>query len=108
MPETPCKRTISEPSLNLQASPSNLRSAQIPTHTQHAPRCPIIRMMSPLPSLRFGLLVALLTNPLWANAQTAKPVFINGEAQVVPAFAIASEWIRERLWVETEFDSDRD
>ena len=42
-----------------------------------------------------------------ASAQT-QPVFVNGQAQVVPAFNVSSEWIRHRLWVETEFDSDGD
>ncbi|MEQ1822468.1 MAG: Xaa-Pro dipeptidyl-peptidase [Fimbriimonadaceae bacterium] len=37
----------------------------------------------------------------------AKPRFENGQAQVVPAFATSADWIRERLWVETEFDSDK-
>lgn len=36
------------------------------------------------------------------------PVFVDGQAQIVPEFAKQEEWIRERLWVETEFDSDRD
>jgi X-Pro dipeptidyl-peptidase len=34
----------------------------------------------------------------------SKPVFKDGEAQVVPAFN--KDWIRHDLWVETEFDSD--
>lgn len=34
----------------------------------------------------------------------ARPVFKDGEAQVVPAFN--KDWIRHDLWVETEFDSD--
>jgi len=34
------------------------------------------------------------------------PVFIDGEAQVVPGFESSSDWIRHDLWVETEFDSD--
>ena len=38
----------------------------------------------------------------------ARPVFEDGQAQVVPAFADASTWIRHDLWVETEFDSDGD
>src|SRR5215207_659006 len=38
----------------------------------------------------------------------ARPVFVNGMAQVVPAFADSSQWIRQNLWVETDFDSDRD
>src|SRR4051794_34276943 len=42
------------------------------------------------------------------HAQTAKPTFANGMAQVVPAFQDSSTWIRQDLWVETNFDSDRD
>lgn len=35
-------------------------------------------------------------------------VIADGQSQVVPAFADTTQWIRERLWVETEFDSDFD
>src|SRR5690349_4088278 len=42
-----------------------------------------------------------------ASAQT-QPVFVNGQAQVVPAFNVSAQWVRQRLWVETEFDSDGD
>ncbi len=43
------------------------------------------------------------------NAQEkAVPVFENGSAQIVPAFAEAEDWIRHDLWVETEFDTDGD
>jgi X-Pro dipeptidyl-peptidase len=38
----------------------------------------------------------------------AKPVFKDGQAQVVPEFNKSAEWIKEYLWVETEFDSDKD
>src|SRR5689334_10205160 len=38
----------------------------------------------------------------------AKPVFENGQAQIVPAFQDPSQWIHQTLWVETEFDSDGD
>ena len=41
-------------------------------------------------------------------AALAKPVFVEGQAQVVSAFANSSEWIHESLWVETEFDTDHD
>jgi X-Pro dipeptidyl-peptidase len=41
-------------------------------------------------------------------APPARPVFVDGQAQIVPAFEDDSQWIRETLWVETEFDSDRD
>jgi len=44
------------------------------------------------------------------NAPTAKaaPVFIDGKAQVVPAFQDSTRWIRQDLWVETDFDTDHD
>jgi len=40
--------------------------------------------------------------------QPARPVFVDGQAQIVPAFQDANQWIKETLWVETEFDSDLD
>jgi len=40
--------------------------------------------------------------------QLARPVFVDGQAQVVPAFEKSGDWIRQTLWVETEFDSDAD
>ena len=40
-------------------------------------------------------------------AKPAAMVFQNGEAQIVPEFRKASEWIRHFLWVEPEFDSAR-
>lgn len=63
--------------------------------------------------MRTGLRLFLLSGLLLPLAivgasQDAKPVFTDGQAQVVPAFADSKEWIRERLWVETSFDSDRD
>ena len=30
---------------------------------------------------------------------------MNGQAQVVPAFQDSTTWIREELWVETDFDT---
>jgi X-Pro dipeptidyl-peptidase len=38
----------------------------------------------------------------------AAPVFVDGQAQIVPAFQDEAQWIRQTLWVETEFDSDGD
>ncbi|MEZ6042281.1 MAG: Xaa-Pro dipeptidyl-peptidase [Planctomycetaceae bacterium] len=38
----------------------------------------------------------------------ARPIFKDGEAQVVDAFKDSKDWIRHHLWVETEFDSDGD
>ena len=39
---------------------------------------------------------------------STRPVFVDGQAQIVPEFQNSAEWIRQTLWVETEFDSDRD
>jgi X-Pro dipeptidyl-peptidase len=41
-------------------------------------------------------------------APGAGPVIVDGQAQVVPAFADSARWIRHDLWVETAFDSDGD
>ena len=38
----------------------------------------------------------------------AAPTFYNGQAQIVPAFQDKTKWIKQELWVETEFDSDGD
>ncbi|PZV85412.1 X-Pro dipeptidyl-peptidase [Algoriphagus aquaeductus] len=38
----------------------------------------------------------------------AKPIFENGEAQIVPEFKDSTKWISHDLWVETEFDTDGD
>jgi X-Pro dipeptidyl-peptidase len=61
-------------------------------------------------SRRAGAAVALtLAFAASLGAQgSAGPVFVDGMAQVVPAFADSSQWIRQNLWVETGFDSDGD
>jgi X-Pro dipeptidyl-peptidase len=43
-----------------------------------------------------------------APAEKSVPTFVNGEAQIVPAFQDRKTWIRHDLFVETEFDSDGD
>jgi X-Pro dipeptidyl-peptidase len=60
--------------------------------------------------LRASLAVALAaTAAAVAGAPaTDTPRFVDGQAQVVEAFADAKQWIRESLWVEAEFDSDGD
>ncbi len=60
-----------------------------------------------------GLLLTLLLAPpvTAASAQSsgaAQPIFEDGQAQVVPAFADPEQWIHHRLWVEADFDSDGD
>lgn len=52
------------------------------------------------------LLSMIAVAPL--SAQQVGPIFEDGEAQVVPAFADSSQWIRQDLWVETGFDTDGD
>jgi X-Pro dipeptidyl-peptidase len=37
-----------------------------------------------------------------------KPIFENGEAQIIPELEEPANWIRTDLWVETEFDTDGD
>ena len=82
------------------------------------PRFPFVR---PLPLLTLGALLALaacsrgqpvtppVTIPLATPAPLPSPyVITDGQSQIVPAFADTAQWIRERLWVETSFDSDFD
>ena len=55
------------------------------------------------------LFLALGAHSVVAQAPSAAaPVFVNGQAQVVPAFQDAAQWIKQELWVETDFDSDGD
>ncbi len=57
------------------------------------------------------LAILLCLVPVACQAQATEktvPIFENGEAQVVPAFEDPDTWIREDLWVETEFDTDGD
>jgi X-Pro dipeptidyl-peptidase len=58
------------------------------------------------PSRRLALI--LVAVPGLLAAQPARPIFVNGQAQPVPGFQDSTQWIRQRLWVETEFDSDDD
>ena len=58
--------------------------------------------------LLLGALAPLATLPAQPSPAKAAPVFVNGMAQPVPAFADSSKWIRQNLWVETDIDSDKD
>lgn len=51
--------------------------------------------------------VAFAQNPT-SGAEKVTPVFFNGQAQIVPGFQDKTKWIKQELWVETEFDSDGD
>jgi len=57
--------------------------------------------------LRVIFIATAALTGLPANA-TDTPVFVDGQSQVVEAFSDARAWIRDALWVETEFDSDAD
>ncbi|WP_242093476.1 Xaa-Pro dipeptidyl-peptidase [Aestuariivivens sediminicola] len=54
----------------------------------------------------FGIQV--LTLACLTAQEQAKPVFKDGEAQIVDAFNTPEKWIRHDLFVETTFDSDGD
>lgn len=54
------------------------------------------------------LIIVGLSTILSAQDTMVKPVFKNGEAQIVPEFENSSNWIRHDLWVETSFDTDGD
>lgn len=56
---------------------------------------------------RAGLIAALVAG-VSTSQERARPIFADGQAQIVPAFQDSAQWIREKLWVETEFDSDKD
>ncbi|WP_289021865.1 Xaa-Pro dipeptidyl-peptidase [uncultured Salegentibacter sp.] len=54
------------------------------------------------------LLILFLSTFSLSAQEQVKPFFENGEAQIVPEFNIPEDWIREDLWVETNFDTDGD
>ena len=69
----------------------------------------------PLQSISFSVMALLLSWGSFSLAQEssnesdkAVPRFEDGQAQVVEAFKDPTQWIREDLWVATEFDTDGD
>ncbi|MFK7946246.1 MAG: Xaa-Pro dipeptidyl-peptidase [Saprospiraceae bacterium] len=58
-------------------------------------------------TLKTLLLLFFLTGN-FTSIFAQKPIFKNGEAQIVSEFSNSEEWIKEELWVETTFDSDED
>jgi len=68
------------------------------------------RGISPRCNLLLVLLATLLAPGAVLAAETpaARPVFKDGQAQIVPAFEDSTQWIHQSLWVETTFDSDGD
>jgi len=63
-----------------------------------------------LAAATLSALACLATNSSAQDAASTKttPVFVNGQASVVPGFQDKAQWIKQELWVETEFDSDGD
>lgn len=55
-----------------------------------------------------SILTLLLVASFTAAIAQVKPIFENGEAQILPELKDSSNWIRHDLWVETEFDTDGD
>ncbi|MFI1773249.1 Xaa-Pro dipeptidyl-peptidase [Thalassobellus citreus] len=53
------------------------------------------------------ILITACTYSSFSQEKT-KPIFKNGEAQIVDAFNTPNKWIRTDLWVETTFDTDGD
>jgi X-Pro dipeptidyl-peptidase len=66
--------------------------------------CPLPRVFA----LAVAAALALSSRSLAQPSPKAAPTFVNGMAQIVPAFQDSSMWIRQELWVETTFDSDHD
>ena len=60
------------------------------------------------------LVVSCAALLIGAQALTAQspgktlPVFVDGQAQIVPGFHDSTQWIHQELWVETDFDTDGD
>src|SRR4051812_29382397 len=76
---------------------------------EHYSRSPSSTEMHLTTSRILACLPLVLGSSVLAQTPTkAAPVFTNGMAQVVPAFQDTSAWIRQELWVETNFDSDHD
>ncbi len=66
-------------------------------------------LLSQKTTILVAAILAMFTTTIDAQqVLPASPVFVEGQAQIVPAFANSTEWIRENLWVEVEFDSDHD
>ena len=57
-------------------------------------------------TLTCGTLVGV--TPAAAMPDDVGPIFVDGQAQIVPEFSDPTQWIRQQLWVETEFDTDGD
>ena len=59
-------------------------------------------------NLASAVLAGLLLCTFSFAQDKAKPVFKDGEAQIVDAFNTPGKWVRHDLWVETSFNTDGD
>ncbi len=59
-------------------------------------------------SLTISTIMLLQMGLVAQKAKKVGPIFKDGEAQIVPEFEDSDRWIRQDLWVETEFDTDGD
>ncbi|MBC8088774.1 MAG: Xaa-Pro dipeptidyl-peptidase [Phycisphaerae bacterium] len=77
---------------------------------QHSPSAPNAQRLNALGVLIYLAFAGPTLHAQAASATTGKtvPIFVNGQAQVVDGFKDPAGWIRQVLWVETEFDSDGD
>ena len=76
---------------------------------------PAVASHKTLQAISFSVMALMLSCGSFYLAQEysnesdkAVPRFEDGQAQVVEAFKDPTQWIREDLWVETEFDTDGD
>lgn len=69
---------------------------------------PFSSRVAPALTALAGLSLAIPTSAIAQSSTKAGPIFVNGMAQIVPAFQDTTQWIRQNLWVETSVDSDRD
>lgn len=67
-----------------------------------------IRLCTSSLSLLQLLLVTVVSSHASGADEPAGPIIKDGQAQIVDAFKAPEYWVRQDLWVETEFDTDGD
>lgn len=73
------------------------------------PMKPRINFKSSIIGLLLLIISIIFSNQVEAQLTSdVKPIFKDGEAQIVEAFSDPTKWVRHDLFVETEFDTDGD
>ncbi len=67
-----------------------------------------IRLVATAACLGLLLTLAFVSVDTARAQEPTLPVFEEGQAQIVPGFNNSAQWVRQQLWIETEFDSDGD